>query len=103
MDLQKINATFQANADKPLIKLQELPVGEQQIILGAQIVKTKFGKSVLLELDENRVFLPKRVTDTFKPILSNFTVEGKYAVVFKEEKDIGKVNPMVIFEIAESQ
>ncbi|KAG5872852.1 hypothetical protein JTB14_017533 [Gonioctena quinquepunctata] len=66
------------NIPKPVIKLKNLIVGKEYKIHTAKLVQTKFGEAVLLEIEENVVFLPQRVTDEYKPQIANFPLE-KYA------------------------
>ncbi|KAG5866542.1 hypothetical protein JTB14_028464 [Gonioctena quinquepunctata] len=92
----------ESNIPKPVIKLKNLIVGKQYKINTAKLVSTKFGETVLLELEKNVVFLPQRVTDEYKPHIANFSPD-KYAVIFRETKDVGKPYPAASFEIVESK
>ncbi|KAG5865827.1 hypothetical protein JTB14_031337 [Gonioctena quinquepunctata] len=91
MDLNALNSIslLETKVPKPVIKLKNLIVGEQYKIYTAKLVQTKFGESVLLELEKNVVFLPQRVTDEYKPHIANFSPE-KHAVIFRGTKDVGK-------------
>ncbi|KAG5886959.1 hypothetical protein JTB14_011915 [Gonioctena quinquepunctata] len=68
MDLKALNSIYllETKIAKPIVKLQNVKVGEQQAIYSAKIVPTKFGETVLLELKKNIVFLPQRVTNEYK-------------------------------------
>ncbi|KAK9707729.1 hypothetical protein QE152_g27662 [Popillia japonica] len=48
---------------KPAIKICKLHVGTPYKIFGGKFVNTKYGKSVLLELENNVIFLPKRYAE----------------------------------------
>lgn len=86
--------------NKPIKKLSELQQDIPYKIFSGTLVNTKFGKSVLLELESCVVFLPKRVTETYTPYLKFFR-EQKFAIVFKGTKDVHKPNPAVLFQIIE--
>ncbi|KAG5862091.1 hypothetical protein JTB14_006727 [Gonioctena quinquepunctata] len=92
----------ESNIPKPVIKLKNLIVGKQYKIHTAELVQTKFGEAVLLELKKHVVFLPQRVTDEYKPQIANFSPE-KYAVIFRGTEDVGKPYPAASFEIVESK
>lgn len=81
MNLQMINKSGLA-ATKPLINIKNLEVDKPYIIVNAKLSKTKYGDSVLLELEEAACFLPRRVTAAFKEQLDKFK-ENKYGLVFK--------------------
>ncbi|KAG5864115.1 hypothetical protein JTB14_018088 [Gonioctena quinquepunctata] len=104
MDLKALNSIslLDSNIPKPVIKLKNLIVGKQYKIHTAELVPTKFGGTVLLESEEHVVFLPQRVTDEYKPHIANFS-PGKYAVIFRGTKDVGKPYPAASFEIVESK
>ncbi|KAG5876823.1 hypothetical protein JTB14_014153 [Gonioctena quinquepunctata] len=104
MDLKALNSIslLESNIPKPVIKLKNLIVGKQYKIHTAKLVQTKFGEAVLLELEENVVFLPQRVTDEYKPQIANFSPD-KYAAIFRGTKDVGKTYPASSFEIVESK
>ncbi|KAG5871771.1 hypothetical protein JTB14_023455 [Gonioctena quinquepunctata] len=104
MDLKALNSISlsESNIPKPVIKLKNLIMGEQYEIHTAKLVQTKFGKTVLLESEENVMFLPQRVTDEYKAQIANFLPE-KYAVIFRGTKDVGKTYSATSFEIVESK
>ncbi|XP_074034173.1 uncharacterized protein isoform X2 [Leptinotarsa decemlineata] len=93
MDLNKINGISLVDTEnkKPVEKLQNLPLGEPQKIFSARIVQTKFGKTVLLELEKHITFLPQRVTKTYERFINHFEQE-KYAIVFRGLINTGKAN-----------
>ncbi|KAG5893370.1 hypothetical protein JTB14_000134 [Gonioctena quinquepunctata] len=98
MHLKALNSIslLESNIPKPVIKLKNLIVGKQYEIHTAKLVHTKFGETVLLELEENVVFLPQRVIDEYKPHIANFSPE-KYAVIFRGTKDVVKPLSCCIF------
>lgn len=69
-------------------------------IVAAKLVKGKFKKQILLELEENVVFLPDRVTEVYTPFITEF-ISKKYSIVFRELIDIGFHHPATTFEIIE--
>lgn len=101
MNLNEINETGVA-ATKPLIKVKELVEGTAYPIVKAKIVNTKFGESVLLELEEASCFLPKRATEAFKSQIDKFVVR-KYGLVFKgvSLNKTGKYLDITKFEIVD--
>lgn len=82
---------------KPLVKVSDLPLNSPQPILSARIVATKFGDCILAEFEDNKAFLPKRVTSLMKNNLAEFT-EGKYSIIFGGLKDIKKPSMGVTFQ-----
>ena len=83
------------------MKLVDLLLGQPQPIKTAKVVTTKFGKSVLIELEDSVVFLPSRVTETYSPHIGYFG-SGKYSLVFRGKVETGKANPAASFEILEN-
>ncbi len=104
MDLKKLNvacSVVTADNRKPVAKLQDLPQNTPEQILSAKLVQTKFGKSVLLELTEKVVFLPKRATEAFKPVIVQFDT-GAYSVIYRDQKAIpGVPNLVCDFQIVQ--
>ncbi|KAG5871432.1 hypothetical protein JTB14_002243 [Gonioctena quinquepunctata] len=102
MDLKALNSISlsESNIPKPVIKLKNLIVGEQYKTNTAKLLQTKFGGTVLLELEKNVMFLPQRVTDGYEPHLADFSTE-KCAVIFRGTKDVGKPYPAASFEFVE--
>lgn len=87
MDLQSVNNQALVN-QKPVKKLKDFTLNKPFKILSVKIVKGKFGKVVLLELEDWCTFLPNRMTEVLKGKENHFAT-GKYAVVYKGEKKIG--------------
>ncbi|XP_057654728.1 matrix metalloproteinase-2-like [Diorhabda carinulata] len=85
---------------KPITKIQDLPLNTLRAIKKAKIVNSKFGESVLLDLDTEVVFLPQRVTSVYKPVIEEFEKE-KYGIIFKGLVDVGKNQRLASFEIEE--
>lgn len=101
MDLNALNnISLLEKENKPPKKLGELEQNKPYKILSGVVTNTKFGKAVLLELEDWVVFLPNRVTETYTPYLKYFA-EKKYWLVFKGTKPTKKPNPAAIFEIIE--
>ncbi|KAG5892291.1 hypothetical protein JTB14_020322 [Gonioctena quinquepunctata] len=104
-DVCQLQNTFPSNSkykQKQVIKLKNLIVGKQYEIHTAELVQTKFGETVLLELEKNVVFLPQRETNEYKPQIAYFSPE-KYAVIFRGTKDVEKPYPAASFGIIESK
>lgn len=102
MNFEKLNKTCLLDSIKSIIKTNELPVNEPIPILSAKIVKTKYGETVLIELENNCTFLPKRVLPFMKDNLSQFT-DSKYSIIFRGQKDVNKPTPGITFEFVESE
>ena len=101
-DLKSVNEkALLEGPRKPVQKLDSLPADIPQKILKARLVPTKFGESILVELEESVVFLPRRVTDDFKTQLGYLNTQ-KYSIVFRGTEDFGKAHPAVRFEIVEN-
>lgn len=104
MDLKSINESClleSAEDQKPAIKLQELKPDKKYAVISSRVIQSKFGACVLVELDENVVFLPKRVTKSLESQVE-YLVDKKYSIIFRGLKDVGQPNPMSLFEFIES-
>ncbi|CAH1999863.1 unnamed protein product [Acanthoscelides obtectus] len=100
MDLAKINATSSIATRKAVRKLKDLRVGTPFAIHSAKVVNSKFGEAALLDLGPDVLFLPQRVTEVYLPAI-NELCDGKYAIIFQGEVDIGKSRPLASFRIEE--
>ena len=90
MDFTKLNQTALLEGNnKPLIKLSELAKDVPTKILLARLINTKYGECILLELEENTTFLPKRVVPMMKDHLEEFS-SGNYSIVFQGFKNVNK-------------
>ncbi|CAH0551061.1 unnamed protein product [Brassicogethes aeneus] len=97
--LLKINSSAAAE-EKEVIKAEELLEGEVYPIKEIKIVKGGFGDLPLVELEEFKVFLPKRMTEAVAASLQDLNT-GKFGLVYlgkKEFKD-AKYKPTPTFEI----
>lgn len=99
MDLQAINSVALVN-QKPVKKLKDFQLETAYKINAVKLVKGKFGKVVLLELEDWCTFLPNRMTEALKG-KENHLSNGKYAIVYKGEKKIGTFESSQ-FEIVEA-
>lgn len=100
VDLNKLNEVSHIRR-KETIKLKDLPENAPHPILSVKIVTTKFGRSVLVELEQYTVFLPKRIVASVEENIENF-IPKKYSLIFKGLVDCNKVNPASNFEIVEN-
>lgn len=87
MDLKAVNSQALVN-QKPIKKLKDFTLNNPFKILAAKIVKGKFGKVVLLELEDCSTFLPSRMTEVIRG-KENHLSNGNYAIVYKGEKKVG--------------
>lgn len=101
MNLDKINSVAVLEDGKPVIRLSDLPLKTAIPIVSARLTSSKFGSSVLLELSDNRVFLPKRCTPLLEAHLDQF-IPGAYNLIYLGEK-IYKQHQTPIFNIVENE
>ncbi|KAL3287157.1 hypothetical protein HHI36_001636 [Cryptolaemus montrouzieri] len=100
MDLLKIKK-ISAFIEKPTTKLGDLPVNVIHKIFDGKLITSRYGGAVLLELPENQVFLPNKVTYIIKPNIDKFA-SRKYGLKFIGEKVLqSQPKPAAIFEIVE--
>lgn len=100
--LNEINTISTAFAEiKPVIKLKDLPKDTPHRINSAKVHQGQFGAQILLELEENIVFLPKRVTDAFASHVNQFT-PGKFSITFLGLQTFQRVSPRTLFKIEEN-
>lgn len=99
MDLKTLNKNSFIQK-KPVAKLNTLAIDEKIKTKSAKIVRTKYGNTVVLELEESVVFLPKRVTETYSVFVEYFSNE-QYYHIFKGEIDLGKPRTPLSFEIVQ--
>lgn len=98
MDLSEINKQALVQ-QKPTQKLRDLPKDQPFPIISAKVVKGKYGKCILLELDEVVVFLPNRMTSILQGKESNFSSK-KYNLVLRDVVNVG-AHETCQFEIIE--
>lgn len=77
MNLEELNKVSRLDDFLPVIKPKDLTIGELYNITEIKVVKTKYGSSVILELNEEfSLFLPRRITKFIlksDETLKNFT------------------------------
>lgn len=100
MDLTALNkqALFE---QKPSKRLRDLPKDQPFPILSMRVIKGKYGKCVIAELEENIVFLPNRMVPHITGKESQF-LPKKYSLIFKDVKQIGS-HETSQFEIVENK
>lgn len=80
-----------AACSKPYKKLVTLETNRKYQVYNAKLTHGKYGQSVLLELEQCVVFLPKRYVDIITPDhIRNFN-STEYAVVIKQVINSGEV------------
>jgi len=94
MDLSQLNS---ACSQKKIIKLQHLPENKVFPILNVKEVNTKYGSSILVELKDSVLFLPRRATTPVKENLSMFD-EEKLGIKFIGMEENGTRYPVINFE-----
>lgn len=99
MDLLAVNAVSDI-VKKPVKKLYNLQQNKPYPIVKARITTSDFGESVLLELEDCVVFLPRRVTETYKKYIDCFMTK-QYKLVYTGLVDVGKPTPATNFKILE--
>ncbi|CAH1103850.1 unnamed protein product [Psylliodes chrysocephalus] len=96
-DLLEINETAELEF-KPNFKLSDLPLNEKFTICSLTSVQTKYGESIIVELERNVVFLPKRMVPLLKGKEAKFE-NKEYCLVYEGSKEVGKLNPAQLFKI----
>ncbi|KAL1487824.1 hypothetical protein ABEB36_015474 [Hypothenemus hampei] len=86
MDLRQINSACRVALQKPIRKLQDLPINFPKEIVYAKQVSGKFVSQILLELEDCAVFLPKRATSVLENHVDN--LKG-YRLVFRGTRNFG--------------
>ncbi|KAJ8972419.1 hypothetical protein NQ317_011064 [Molorchus minor] len=95
MDPTKLNQASVLET-KPLIKISDLPENIPQPILSADLMTTKYGETILIEFEDSKAFLPKRVVPLIKNNLTEFT-NSKYSLIFTGLKDLKKTSLATTF------
>lgn len=97
MDLSSINSVCSLSGVKEVLKLALLPKNTVFTIHSAEVKTTKFGEVILLELEKNKVFLPKRSTEVMRDSLEELRTK-KYGIKVIGSRRYGKsLSP--VFEI----
>lgn len=79
-DLNQVSLGF----TKGIKQLTSLELDEKYKVLSAKITQGRYGKTVLLELEQNVVFLPKRYVNVItQQHIENFN-SRRYAIVVNE-------------------
>lgn len=99
MDLTKINLVGLVESTfKPQLKIKDMKIGHLYLVQNISVATTKYGKSVVVETEDNSIFLPKRMSDT----LDSKTIENmncsQLALVFRGLKPTGHINPAGMVE-----
>ncbi|VEN52196.1 unnamed protein product [Callosobruchus maculatus] len=89
MELSKVNEIGVGINKKPRIKLNDLQINVAYPILKAKLVDEPYGEVILVTLESNIVFLPRRATDQTKKLLDRFN-SGQYTLMYTGMRDIGK-------------
>lgn len=98
--LNEINSVSSAEVvEKPIVKLVDLEQGKKFKIHEIKAVNGKFGEVIVVELDDFKVFLPKRCSDVYKKHLKEFS-EGTYFLEFLGIQELPKgLKPRTLFKI----
>ncbi|KAK9877797.1 hypothetical protein WA026_019477 [Henosepilachna vigintioctopunctata] len=98
MDIKKINSV--CSLVKPTLNLKDLPSNTVFPITNAYLKKRKFGTAILLELNDQFVYLPQRRTEVLKDKL-NYLKEEIYGLKVTGLKEYANLPHSVLFEIVE--
>nr|CAH7761434.1 unnamed protein product [Callosobruchus chinensis] len=103
MDLTKINlqSLVQDRQRKQTKKLKELQTNTPYRIFSAEVVAGLYGEQVVLNLQDQAIYLPNRVTEVYKKNLDHFTSQ-KYSIIYRGEVNCGFTEPLQSFEIIET-
>ncbi|GLV33351.1 hypothetical protein CBL_20099, partial [Carabus blaptoides fortunei] len=63
MNINELNSIGQLEAEKPIAKIKDLALGVQHKVYKCRRVTTRYGPTILLELESSAVFLPKRFAE----------------------------------------
>lgn len=58
--LNKLNSVGDNSNKKPVLRQSEMKFGHKYKIFSSKVVTTSYGEQILLELEENHLFLPNR-------------------------------------------
>lgn len=102
MDLSDVNPKGQLAqlSGNPVIRLQDLPLETPFKIVSGKFVKTKYGSCVLLELENAKIFLPKRMNDVLEGKVDQFATR-KYSLVYEGSQECGQHKPAQKFRFIE--
>jgi len=98
MDLSEINKKLVAIDDKPLRKANTLDPNSIYKIIGARVVKSRYGDAILIETAEFKMFLPNRMT---KVLISYVDKLHEYSFKYIGETASSFGHPIVNIEILE--
>lgn len=99
--LQDINATGLMTSYKPKLKLEDLLPNTVHTILHIILVSGKFGPCVLVELENNIVFLPRRFNQTITEANLEELNSKKLGLVFRGMKKTNHPLPTPLLELVE--
>lgn len=78
--LNKLNGV-QAIKEKTVLKFDELKIGHNYIIEMVKIVSTRYGKKLLVETEDNTIFLPDRFNVLDEVEIQNLNLMCKETLV----------------------
>lgn len=99
MDLSKINSIGLVESEfKPVLKVRDMKIDQPYVVQNISIVTTEFGKSVVVETENNSIFLPKRMCAELDEAKIDRMTSSQLALVFRGLKPTGKINPAAMVE-----
>lgn len=96
--IQELNKNASCEFKKKLNPDIDLEVDKEYKIIEIKHVKTRFGPSVVVELLEGNVFLPKRLTESMTDeCIKDLLSDNGSVLIFKGKKQCGMVQPAFIY------
>lgn len=99
MNLSNINAVGLTNySNKPLLKIKDMVINTPYVLVNIKSVSTPFGRSIMVETDDNVIFLPQRLAHELNEEQVTQLNMMKLSLVFRGMSASGKANPASLVE-----
>lgn len=101
MNTSLIEKLAKVNVLKNVIRSEELELNKWYTVMSISAIKTQYGRAVILEMEDNKYFLPKRYADAFSDgDISKINTAGEMAEFMVEsfQEFYGKKTPMILFK-----
>lgn len=99
MNLSTINAVGLTNyTQKPVLKVRDMVINTPYVLINIKSTRTPFGRSIMVETNENVIFLPQRMTTELDDEKIEQLKTMKLSLVFRGMSASGKANPASLVE-----
>lgn len=98
LDLNKI-ALFE---EKEIVSFSALKLNHPYPIKHMERVTTDHGKTLLVELEDFRIFIPKRISNSISDDVLERLLDSQLSLIYRGTKDVNKPNPAALFEFVKS-